>query len=100
MIGMLRSLRSIGGSAHFLECPYALVAVKQPHLLTGLVHEDHQPAKAAVEVDVRVIQYNRDRSTARIARSHSDTDADMTPVRWQEQGKHTVTPMVWCGKTY
>ena len=94
MTDMLRSLRSIGGTLHFLECPYVLVGAKQPHLLAGLVHEDHQPTKAAVEVDLRVIRYNRDRPIAPIAQNHSDPHADMTPVRWQ-QAKRNRHGVVW-----
>ena len=94
MTDMLRSLRSIGGTLHFLECPYVLVGAKQPHLLAGLVHEDHQPTKAAVEVDLRVIRYNRDRPIAPIAQNRSDPHADMTPVRWQ-QGKRNRHGVVW-----
>ena len=94
MADVLRSLRSIGGSLHFLDCPYVLVGAKQPHLLTGLVHEDHQSTKAAVEVDLRVIRYNRDTPIAPIAQSHSDPLSDMNPVRWQ-QGKRNSHGVVW-----
>ena len=95
MIDVLRSLRSIGGSLHVLDCPYVLVGATQPHLLDGLVHEDHQPTEAAIEVDLRVIRQNRDTPTTTISQSHSVTDADMTPVRWQQQDKRNPNGVAW-----
>ena len=95
MVDVLRSLRSIGGSLYALEGPYVLVGAKQPHLLNGLVHEDQQPIKAAVEVDLRVIRYNRDRPIAPIAQNNSETDDDMTPVRWQQEDKSNKHGVTW-----
>ena len=95
MTNVLPSLRSIGGSMHVLDCPYVLVGSKQPHLLAGLVHEDHQPTKAAVEVDVRVIRYNHDRPIPTVLQSHSDTHEDMTPVRWQQQDNRNPNGVAW-----
>ena len=95
MVDVLRSLHSIGGSLHFLECPYVLVGSKQPYLLTGLVHEDHQPTEAAIEVDLRVIRYNLKSPIIPIAQRHSVTDADMTPVRWQQQDKRNPNGVAW-----
>ena len=92
---VLQSLRSVGGSMHALNSPYVLVGAKQPHLLNGLVHEDHQRGKAAVSVDVRVIRHNRD-SVAPTPQRHDAEQAtdDMIPVYWQQQcnTKHGV---VW-----
>merc|ERR1712151_76850 len=72
VVDVLRSLRSVGGSLHVLDCPYVLVGAAHPYLLNGLVHEDHQPGKAAVAVDVRVIRHNRD-TVAFSSQTCSDT---------------------------
>ena len=95
MTGVLRSLRSVGGTLHVLDCPYVLVGAKRPILLNGLVHENHHPHKAAVEVDLRVIRHNRDTPIARMTEGYSDTDEDMTPARWQQQGKRNPHGVVW-----
>merc|ERR1719174_347433 len=95
MTDVMRSLRSVGGSLHFLNHPYVLVGTKQPYLLTGLVHEDHQPTKSAVEVDLRVIRYNLKRPITPIAQNNSDTDADMIPVRWQQQDTSNAHGVMW-----
>ena len=95
MTDVMRSLRSVGGSLHFLNYPYVLVGTKQPHLLTGLVHEDHQPTKAAVEVDLRVIRYNLKRPITPVVQSSSDTEADMIPVRWQKQDTSNAHGVMW-----
>ena len=83
-VDVLRSLRSVGGSLHVLECAYVLVGAKHPYLLNGLVHEDHQPGKAAVSVDARVIRHNRDTITPNLQK-RGDMLNDMFPVRWQFQ---------------
>ena len=95
MTDVLRSLRSVGGSLHVMDGPYVLVGAKQPHLLTGLVHEDHQPTEAGVEVDLRVIRHNRDTPAAIISQSHSVTKEDMKPVRWQQQDKRNPNGVAW-----
>ena len=95
MVNVLRTLRTIGGSLHVLDCPYALVGCNQPHLLTGLVHEDHQQPEAVVEVDLRVIRYNRDTPTANISQLHSVTYGEMIPARWQQQDKRHPNGVTW-----
>ena len=56
---------------------------------------DHQPTEAAVEVDVRVIRHNRDSPIIPIAQHHSVMDADMIPVRWQQQDKRNPNGVAW-----
>ena len=102
VVDVFRSLRSVGGSLHMLDCPYVLVGAKRPYLLNGLVHEDHQPVKAAVTVDMRVIQYNRDKTDPNMKNFDSTDPDDMIPVCWQYQDTskpHGVTWKVlqgWC----
>ena len=85
VVDVLRSLRSVGGSLHMLDCPYVLVGAKRPYVLNGLVHEDHQPGKAAVAVDMRVIRYNRDTTDPRIKKFRGTDADDMIPKYWQFQ---------------
>ena len=81
MVDVLRSLRSVGGSLHALDGPYVLVGAKHPHFLNGLVHEDCQSGKAAVAVDVRVIEHNRNTATPNLHKRNSTDGDDMIPVR-------------------
>ena len=93
VVDVLRSLRSVGGSLHVLDCPYVLVGAAHPYVLNGLVHEDHQPGKAAVVVDARVIQHNRNTVTPNSRRSTGTSSDDMIPVRWQRQNNSRHGPM-------
>ena len=95
VVDVLRSLRSIGGSVHVLDCPYVLVGAKYPCLLNGLVHEDHQSGKAAVAVDMRVIRHNRDTVAINVQGSNNRGGDDMVPVRWQRQSKRNTHATRW-----
>ena len=95
VIDVLRSLRSVGGSLHMLECPYVLVGAKHPYVLNGLVHEDHQPGKAAVAVDMRVIRHNRNTVTLKTQKPESVDADDMLPVCWQFQDNDTPHGAMW-----
>ena len=95
VVDVLRSLRSIGGSAHALDCPYVLVGAKHPCLLNGMAHEDHQSGKAAVAVDMRVIQHNRDTAAFNVRGSSNRSGDDMVPVRWQRQSKRNTHAASW-----
>ena len=92
---VLRSLRNIGGSLHALQSSYALVGAKHPHLLNGLVHETHQTSKAAVAVDVRVIQYNRDMLAPTPRSCGSPHRDDLVPVRWQREDTTRQLGVSW-----
>ena len=95
VIDVLQSLRSVGGSMHMLDCPYVLVGSKRPHVLNGLVHEDHQPDKAAVIVDMRVILHNRNTTTFNVQKCNSTDADDMVPVCWQFQDASTSHGVMW-----
>ena len=95
VIDVFRCLRSVGGSLHVLDCPYVLVGAKTPHVLNGLVHEDHQPDKAAVIVDMRVVRHNRNTTTLNIPKREGTDVYDMIPVRWQFQDNDNLHGVMW-----
>ena len=97
VVDVLRSLRSIGGSAHALDCPYVLVGAKHPCLLNGMAHEDHQSGKAAVAVDMRVIRHNRD--TAAFNYEGVATEVEMAWFRCVGNAKASATRMPQVGRT-
>lgn len=90
VVDVLRSLRRVGGSLHALDCAYVLVGAKHPYLFNGLAHEDHQPGKAAVAVDMRVIRHNRDSVATNFRPRRGTSRDDMIPVRWQYKHKTHV----------
>ena len=95
VIDVFRSLRSVGGSLHTLDCQYVLVGAKHPYMLSGLVHEDHQPDKAAVIVDMRVIRHNRNTTTLNIPQREGTDEYDMIPVCWQFQDNNNPHGVMW-----
>ena len=95
VVDVFRSLRSLGGSLHMLDCHYVLVGAKRPYLLNGLVHEDQQPVKAAVAVDTRVIRHNRAITNPSTKKSNSSDADDIIPVCWQYQDTSSVHGVTW-----
>ena len=95
VVDVFRSLRSLGGSLHMLDSPYVLVGAKRPYLLNGLVHEDHQAVKAAVTVDMRVIQHNRDTAILDTQKREVTDAYDTIPMRWQFQDNDNPHGAMW-----